>query len=68
MTAHEACPNYVHLAGEVARDEGENFLREAIDGDERVPPLAYRRQSGRSLSVNSGDRTKGEAVSNGWRL
>ena len=45
---------------EVCGDEGENFRRDAIDGDERVSPLADSRQRGRSILVERRNCTEGE--------
>ena len=46
-------------------DEGENFQRGAIDGDERVSPLVDSRQRGRSILVELRNCTEGEPAFRG---
>ena len=48
------------IGREVCGDEGENFRRDAIDGDERVSPLADGGQCGRSVVVELRDCIEGE--------
>ena len=40
MTAHGNGPESVLLGRKTGRDEGKDVQREAVDGDEGVPPLA----------------------------
>ena len=62
MTAHMAGIDGVPPAMEVGGDKGENVQRDAIGGDERVPPLANGRQGGRSILVELRNRVEGEPV------
>ena len=63
MTTHGTCVNEVRLAGQVGRDKGEDFLRETIYGDERVPPLADVRQRDRSVLIEFRDHIEGGPAS-----
>ena len=40
MATHRSGMETVLLGGEVGRDEGKDIRRDAVDGDERVLPLA----------------------------
>ena len=63
VTTNGTCVNEVRPEGEVGRDNGKNFLREAVDGDERVPPLADVCQRDRSVLIELRDHIEGEPVS-----
>jgi hypothetical protein len=62
MTAHRTDEKYVTPRGEIGGDKSENVKRDAIDRDERVPPLADRRQRGRGVMVKLRNHIQSEAV------
>ena len=51
MKANEASAETVALVKEIGRDEGKDVLREAVDGNKRVSPLANNRQDGGNILV-----------------
>ena len=54
-TAHESGPEPVRLEREVGGDQGKSLQRDAIYGNEGVPPLADGRQRGRDIPVELRD-------------
>ena len=63
MTAYVTGAETVRrLRMKVGGDEGKDIQRDAVDTNERVPPLADVRQCGRNIPVELGDIVKGEAV------
>ena len=62
MTAYESGVEEVLLGREMGGDERNNIQRDAIDGDERVPPLADIRQRRRNISVELRNIVEGETV------
>ena len=40
MAADESCAESITLGREMGGDEREDIQRDAVDGDQRVPPLA----------------------------
>lgn len=51
MAAHVTGMETVRLGIEMGGDEGKDVQRNAVDGNQRVPPLAYIRQYDRNISV-----------------
>ena len=62
MAAYMAGVETVRLGMEVGGDEGKDVQRDAVDTNERVPPLTDVRQRGRDIPVELGDVVKGETV------
>ena len=62
VTAHRTCVNEVRLAREVGGDNKKDFLREAVYGGKRIPPLADVRPHGRSVLVELRDHIEGEPM------
>ena len=62
MATNEGGVEAVRLGREMVGDEREDIQRDAIDGDERVPPLADIRQRRRNISVELGNIVEGVAV------
>ena len=62
MTAYVTGVETVRLGIEVGGDEGKDVQRNAVDMNERVPPLADVCQRGGSIPVELGDVVKGEAA------
>ena len=62
MTADSGSAIYIIHIREMSGNEGENFDRDAIDGDERVPPLADSFQRSRSIPVELRSMVEGEPV------
>jgi len=62
MTAYVTDAKAVCLGMEVGGDQRKDVQRDAVDVNERVPPLADVRQRGRDIPVELGDVVKAEAV------
>ena len=67
MTAYGTEAKYITSRGEISGDEREDVERDAIDRDERVPPLADSRQRGRGVLIKLRNRVEGGTVPK-WRL
>ena len=62
MAAYEGGSEPVRLGGEMGGDEGKNLQRDAIYGNERVPPLADGCQRGRDIPVKLINLVEREAI------
>jgi hypothetical protein len=67
MTTHGTEAKYITSRGEIGGDERENVERDAIERDERVPPLADSRQRGRGILIKLRNHIEGGTVPK-WRL
>ena len=63
-TAYKSGPGSV-LLREMGRDEGKDIQRDAVYGNERIPPLANIHQRRRSIPAELGNIVEGEAVEEG---
>ena len=62
MTTNETEAETVVLGREMGGDEGKDIQRDAVDGNEGVPPLADGDQRGRDVLVELRKGIKGEAI------
>ena len=61
-TAHEGGLKTVLLGREMGGDEGKDLHRDAVYGNEGIPPLADGRQRGRGIPVELRNPVEGEAI------
>ena len=62
VTAYESGPETVPLGREMGRDPGKDLRRDAVYGDEGVPPLPDSYQRGQGIPVEPANLTEGEAI------
>ena len=62
MAAYEGGSEPVRLGGEMGGDEGKNLQRDAIYGNEGIPPLADGRQRDRYIPVKLRNLVEREAI------
>ena len=62
MAAYKTGTETVALGREMGGYEGEDIPRDAVNGNERVPPFANIHQRRRGIFVKSRDLVKGEAT------
>ena len=62
MTAYESGPEPVRLGREMGGDQGKNLQRDAIYGNEGIPPLADGRQRDRDIPVKLRNLVEREAI------
>ena len=61
-TAYESDPEPVRLGREMGGNQGKNLQRDAVYGNEGVPPLADGRQNGRDIPVKLRNLVEREAI------
>ena len=61
-TAYEGGPETILLGRDMGGDEGKNLQRDAVYGNEGIPPLADGGQHGRCIPVELTNFAEGEAI------